>query len=148
MTMPFTAATASTVAALTWDRAMTALSGEVQRLLDAVVRGDRTATQNATVAVNASYQAAVKAAKAYSEGGLKPTEAMQSRWVTVLTAMDNAMRSARTVVGDAQFLPPVVVTGELSGFRIPGTSIIVPWIAIAGVAAVVIAGIYFSKRRR
>jgi hypothetical protein len=149
MTVPPLSATttAALLAARQWESATAALSSVVAQLGDAAVRGDKASTTRLLSAVMSAYTLAVAAARGYSDTGSRPTDAMQSQWVAVLSAMDNAVKSARLVVS-AQTLAPVVTMADTSGWRIPYTKIIVPWVALLGVAAVVAAGLYFSRKRR
>lgn len=160
MTLPFNPAVVQSVvnastALAEWKRAMDSLAVEVSRLASlAAGSGDRAGLARLASNVESLLSVASRAAAAVGASGAIVPADVQQRWVSILTRMQAAMQAARSVSGAnvPQALPPVVVTEDVpdprAGLRIPGTSIVVPWLAVVGVALVVGVGLYVSRRRK
>ena len=160
MTLPFNPAVVQSVVnasnALTeWKRAMDSLAVEASRLASlAAGSGDRAAVTRLASNVESLLSLASRAAAAFgAAGGAVPAD-VQQRWVSILTRVQSALQAARLLSGVAtpQALGPVTITADApdprSGLRIPGTSIVVPWLAVVGVVIVVGVGAYVSMRRK
>lgn len=139
-----------------WERLTNELAVAVAQLAAAV--GDRKAVEAAAMVprVESLLQQASNAAKQYATYKLPVAPEVQQRWVSVLTRMQSALNGAKALKGTASAAPimlsddgGVMPPSPLdAGFRIPGTNVVVPWVAVVGVAAVVLAGVYFSRRRK
>lgn len=160
MTLPFNPAVVQSVVSASsalaeWKRAMDALAVEVSRLASlASGSGDRAAVTRLASNVESLLSLAARAAGAVNAAGAIVPADVQQRWVSILTRVQAALQAARAMSGVAvpQSLAPVTITADVpdprSGLRIPGTSIVVPWLAVVGVAIVVGVGFYVSTRRK
>lgn len=130
-----------------WSAATTDLQADISRLQQAVAQRGVSLVRVRLAAVEESYKAAVQAATAFAATGGTPPSALQSTWVAVLSAMSPVVQNARQLVAES----PSPNGGNSvvdAGLRIPGTSIVVPWVAVLSILAVGGVAWWVSRRKR
>lgn len=158
MTVPvgFTVSAAALAVYREWERLTNELAVAVSQLGSAIGSKQAVAAAALVPRVETLLQQASNAAGRYAEYKIPVAPEVQQRWVSVLTRMQAVLRDAKALQGTVS-LPPLTLSGASDttgqgwfdvGFQIPGTRVVVPWVAVAGIVAVVGVAFYMSKRRR
>lgn len=127
----------------TGDTVLAARAAQLRNETDALLGGDTGAIARANALITSNEQTALAVYNATKNAATPPgLAAWRAAYFTFRDTVD-AMKKT-------QSLPPVVVTGaaSTSGWKIPGTNIIVPWIAVAAVVGFVGVAWYVVSQRR
>lgn len=138
-----------------WERLTNDLAVQSARLAEVVGAKRYAEAYDLAAVVESLVKSASDAAGMYASYKIPIAPEVIDRWKSVLRRSQDAIAGARNLPANVS-LPPLVTatdsTGSVSmidaGFRFPGTSVVVPWVAVVGVAVVVGVGFYFSRRNR
>lgn len=98
-------------------------------------------------AVEAALKVASSAAAAIGNAKVAVPTDVHSQWVATLTGMQGSLRRADDLLKDAEAQGAIPSPLD-AGFQIPGTNVIVPYVALFAMAAVAGLAWYATKGKR